>query len=384
MKRILIVVACGWLLGGAGTTHAAVNARMLRHPDVSATHIAFIYAGDVWVVAKSGGTAHRLSSPAGAESFPRFSPDGRRIAFTGNYDGNADIHVVPTEGGAVQRVTYHPAEDRVLDWDASGESVVFASTRESETGRYSQFFRVSVSGGLPVRLPVPYGEFAALSGDGEWLAYTPRSVIGRTWKRYRGGTAADIWLFNLKNYESRRLTDGAAADEMPMWHEGKVYFLSDRDAQQRYNLWVHDLDTGTTRQVTHFRDVDVTSASSGPRDIVFEAGGRLYLYELESGNQRAVDIEIVTDLTTLRPRNEKVSDMIRTTSISPTGKRMIVEARGDLFSLPARDGPVLNLTHSSGVAELFPAWSPDGETVAYVTDRGGGIPIGDKGGGWFG
>lgn len=353
------------------STSAAVNAQMLRHPAVSATHITFVYAGDVWVVSKTGGTAHRLSSPPGEEAYPRFSPDGAWIAFTGNYDGNPDVYVVPTQGGSVRRLTFHPSGDRVLEWDADGQTILFASARESETGKYAQFFHVPVSGGMPVRLPVAYGEFASVAPDREWIAYTPRSVIGSTWKRYRGGTAADIWLFNLKTFESRNLTDNAAGDEMPMWKGRSLYFLSDRGKEQRYNLWVHNLEDESTRQVTHFTEFDISSASIGTEDIVFEAGGRLHLHDLESGKEQAVEIDVVTDLSMLRPRTENVSSLIQSVAVSPSGKRVIASARGELFSVPAEHGPVLNLTHSSGEADLFPAWSPDGKTVAYVTDATG-------------
>lgn len=361
----LIVTIAAW------PSMAGVDARLLRYPDVSSTHITFVYAGDIWVAPKTGGTANRLSSPRGEESVPRFSPDGSRIAFTAAYDGNPDAYVVPTAGGPVERLTFHPAADVVSDWLPDGSAVLVASRMESETGKYSQFFQVPLTGGMPVKLPIPYGEIGAVSPDGTWLAYTPRTVHHRTWKRHRGGTAPDIWLFNLRTWESRNLTDNAAADEFPMWHGRKLYFLSDRGSNQRQNLWVHDIDNGSFRQVTQFDDFDIHTPAIGPKDIVFQAGGRLHLLNLEDQTHKPVPIEVVTDLATLRPKNENVVALIQNVTPSPSGRRVVIEARGELFSAPARNGAVLNLTRSPGVAERFPAWSPDGKHLAYVTDRPG-------------
>ncbi len=350
---------------------AAVDARLLRYPDVSAAHITFVYAGDIWVVPRTGGTASRVSSPRGEESVPRFSPDGSRIAFTASYDGNPDVYVVPTAGGPVERLTFHPAADAVSDWLPDGSGVLVASRLESETGKYSQFFRVPLTGGMPARLPVPFGEIGAVSPDGTWLAYTPRTMHDDTWKRHRGGTAPDIWLFNLQTWESRNLTGNPAADEFPMWHGRKLYFLSDRGPSQRQNLWAHDLDDGSFRQVTQFSDFDVHTPAIGPGHIVFQAGDRLHLLSLEDETHQPVPIEVVTDLATLRPRKENVAGLIEKVTPSPSGRRVVIEARGELFSAPARHGAIVNLTRSPGVAERFPAWSPDGRQLAYVTDHQG-------------
>ena len=355
----------------AAPIQAQVDARMFRYPDVSATHITFVYAGDVWVVPKSGGVAHRLSSPAGEEAFPRFSPDGAHIAFSGNYDGNGDIYVVPTMGGEPVRVTYHPMGDRMLDWYPDGSALLFASARESGRQRFNQFYRVAPSGGLPLKLPLPYGEFGTLSPDGTTLAYTPKSRDYHTWKRYRGGWATEVWLFNLETLESRNITNHPANDGQPMWYGRTIFFLSDRDENQRYNLWAYDLDTESVRQVTRFTDVDVTFPAMGPSDIVFQAGGRLYLLDLTTEQIGEVSVEVVTDQATLRPRSEKVAGLIFDGGISPSGKRAVFEARGDVFTVPAEHGPVRNLTNSSGIAERYPAWSPDGKWVAYWSDRSG-------------
>lgn len=353
------------------TISAQVDARMLRYPDVSATHITFVYAGDIWVVAKEGGLAYKLSSPKGDETFPRFSPDGKQIAFSGNYDGNTDIYVIPSMGGMPERITHHSMGDRILDWYPDGKNLLYASSMYSGRQRFNQFYKVSAKGGIAEQLPVVYGEFASLSGDAKQIAYTKRTRTHRTWKRYRGGTAADIWLFDLKTYASEKITDNAANDELPMWHGNKIYYLSDDNKEQRFNIYVYDLDSKTSRQITKFNDYDIHYPSIGPKDIVFEAGGALYLLNLSTEKTAKVNVEVVTDQLTLSPRIEEVKDLIQNANPSPDGNRVVVEARGELFSVPAEHGPVINLTNTSGIAERYPAWSPNGKHVAYWSDASG-------------
>ena len=367
----LTVAAAVLVLAPAGAG-AQVDARLFRQPAVSATQIAFVYAGDIWVVSKQGGVASRLSSPRGEEQFPRFSPDGSRIAFSANYDGNTDVYVVPAMGGDAVRVTHHPMADRVLGWHPDGKRVLFVSSRESGRQRYSQFFLAPADGGQPAKLPVPYGEFGSFSPNGQQFAYMPMSQDFRTWKRYRGGWAPDIWLFDLKSFASRNLTRSDANDAHPMWFGEQLYFMSDRGPEKRQNLWVLDLKTGAARQVTTFPDYDITFPSAGPSDIVFQNGGRLYVLDVAGGSQpREVHVQVVTDRATLKPHVARVEALLRAPSVSPAGKRAAFEARGDLFSVPAEHGPVVNLTNSSGVVERYPRWSHDGKTLAYWSDRSG-------------
>ena len=349
---------------------AALDARMFRYPDVSATRITFVYAGDIWVVDKQGGIASRLSSPAGEEAFPRFSPDGERIAFSASYDGNTDVYQLPVGGGVPERLTWHPGRDRLLDWLPGGERLLFASNREHGIG-VRQLFSVAAGGGWPEKLPVPYGEFGAVSADGKRVAYTTKTRERHTWKRYRGGLAPEIWVLDLETLEAFNLSDSPANDMQPMWRGDKLYFLSDRGPAQRNNIWVYDQLDHEPRQVTHLTEADIIWPAIGPEEIVFQAGGRLHLLDLASEEHREVPVEVVTDQATLRPRLMNVGEQLGDAHISPSGKRAVVEARGEIFTLPAEHGVVRQLTRRSGSAELTPAWSPDGERIAYWSDRGG-------------
>ncbi len=367
----VLCLAAASALAQNAVAPAPIDARLMQMPAVSKTQIAFVYAGDIWIAPKSGGTAMRLSSPRGTEQFPRFSPDGTQLAFSGNYDGNVDLYVMPAGGGEPRRVTHHGASDRLLGWTPDGQSLLFSSHMMGFTERVSQLYTVPVEGGLPQKLPVAYGEFGSISPDGRMLAFTPISTDFATWKRYRGGMAPDVWLFDLANKTADNITKNEAKDSQPMWHGTTVYFLSDRDGKQRDNLWAYDTTTKETRQVTSFSEADVHFPSMGPDELIFENGGRLYLLDLANDKTREVKISVVTDRATLRPRVERVANLVRNATISPTGKRALFEARGDIFSVPAENGIIRNLTETSGVAERYPAWSPDGRFIAYFSDRTG-------------
>lgn len=348
-----------------------IDARMLQYPDVSKTHISFTYGGDIWVVNKSGGTAVKLTTAKGQELLARFSPDGSQIAFSGNYNGNTDIYTIPVGGGMPSRLTHHGMSERVLDWYPDGKSVLYASSMESGKQRFSQLYKVSKQGGLPEKLPLAYGEFGTISPDGKKIAFTPRTRAFRTWKRYRGGMASDIYLFDLEKRTSENITNSIANDEFPMWHNDKIYFLSDRDENKRYNIWCYDLNTKQTKQLTNFRDFDVHFPSIGPDDLVFEAGGKIYLLNLLTEKFTEVEIQVVTDESTLMKRAVNVEKQIQNFSISYDGNRALFEARGEVFSVPKENGTVINLTNSTGTAERYPAWSPNGKYAAYWSDKSG-------------
>jgi tricorn protease len=350
---------------------AQVDARMLQYPDVSQAQIVFSYAGDLWVVPKDGGTALKLSSPRGQELYPHFSPDGSQIAYSANYDGNLEVYTIPTMGGLPTRVTYHGMSDRLVDWYPDGSKLLFVSSMNSGRQRYDQFFSVSPTGGLPEQLPVPYGEMASLSPDGKKIAYTSLTQAFRTWKRYRGGWSADIIVFDLEKKTSEVVAEDPANDEFPMWHGNTIYFLSDRGAAARSNIWSYNLDTKQVKQITKFTEYDIHFPSLGPSDIVFEMGGKLYLLNLANETTREVPVKVVTDEITLLPRTQNVSKSIQHASIAPDGKRALFEARGEIFSVPSEYGPVINLTRTPGSAERSPAWSPDGKYAAYWSDKSG-------------
>lgn len=348
---------------------------MLRYPDISANAIVFVYADDLWVVSREGGVAIPLASPNGLETFPRFSPDGSTIGFAGNYDGNTDLYTVPIAGGVPVRVTHHPASETMCDWTPDGQ-LLFMSRGQDNLGKRAQLYTVPADGGLPEKLPVPYGAFGTLNSDGEWLAYVPWSRDGRTWKRYRGGMASDVWLFNTTTHESERVTDWEGTDSLPMWHGNTVYYLSDAGSNHRLNIWSFDTETKEKKQVTKFNDYDVKWPSIGPGptgsgEIIFQHGSDLTVIDLASGIQRSVDIQIPGARPTLRSKRVDASEYIQSYAISPTGKRVVSEARGDIWSLPAENGTPRNLTASSGVAERDPSWSPDGRWITYFGDETG-------------
>ncbi len=367
------VVAClAIACASTYSLHAQIDAGLFRFPDVSQNQIVFTYANDLWVIPKEGGTAIKLSSPAGVESSPKFSPDGKMIAFSGNYDGNSDAYTIPSNGGVPVRITQHGYPDRVVDWTPDGKRVLFAAGRESGKARFNQFYTVDAAGGPAEKLPLAYAEYGSYSPDGKQLAVVFRTQVGRNWKRYRGGWKADINIFNLATKSSYSIsTEADAGNEFPMWHGNAIYFLSDRGPELRMNLWKYDLGNKSYTQLTKFNDYDVHYPSLGPDDIVFEAGGKLYLYTISTQKQKEISVNIITDKALLKPKVETVDKLIQTVSISPDGNRVLVQARGDIFSVPAENGFVKDMSRTSGAAERYPAWSPDGKHIAYWSDKSG-------------
>ncbi len=363
----MIILTTARPLSPAGA--AEIEAAMLRFPDVSRTQIAFVYDNDVWTVPKEGGVASPLSSPAGQEQHPKFSPDGRSVAFSANYDGNFDVFVMPVEGGTPRRLTYHPNFDRVVEYAPDGR-VVFNSWRDAGYPA-SKLYYADPQGGLPEALPMAYAAFASFSPDGGTVAFTPWTREWSTWNRYQGGTATDIWLMDMETLEAQRITEHPGTDDMPMYRGGHIYYMSDAGPAHRRNIWRYDTVGGSREQVTHFTEDDVKWPSIGPEDIVFECGEALYLLSLDTHTARRVEVTIPGDHPSVRPQLLDVSDYRRGTALSPSARRITASVRGDIWTMPAEEGFKRNLTRSDGVAERSPAWSPDGKWIAYFSDSSG-------------
>ena len=372
MKKILLLFSALFLFNNA---YGQISAKLMRYMDISDTQITFVYGGDIWVIAKSGGTAIQVTHSPGEESWPRFSPDGKSIAYTASYNGNQDIYVMPTLGGVPTRLTYQSHSDRMVDWHPDGKHILFASNRESGQRRVRQLYLVSKDGGLPEKLKVPYGELASYSPDGNFLAYITKITENYPFKRYRGGLASDIIIYDLRNNTAENITDNHANDGKPAWAGDKIYFLSDQAENMRLNVWVYDTGTKTTSQVTKFNDFDISFLSAGPQDLVFEAGGLLYLMDLRTQNYKPVSVNVISDLSAEMTRSKDVSKSISNMTAGPEGKRIVFEARGELFNVPALEGYVINMTQSSGAFDHDPAWSPDGKQIAYWSDRSGEYEI---------
>lgn len=357
----------------AGTLSAAEEARLMRFPDISKESIVFSYGGDLWTVPVAGGVARQLTTHDGYERFAKFSPDGKWIAFTASYDGNEDVNVIPAEGGAPKRLTYHPSPDWVLDWHPKNGTILFRSAKKSIVPRYNKLFLVSPDGGFPEELPLFEAELTSFSPDGTKIAYNRTATEFRTWKRYRGGWQQDVWIYDLARNTSERITDYTGTDAFPMWHGDRIYFISDRD--HTMNVYCYDLATKKTRKVTNHDAYDVKFPSLGPDAIVYENGGWLYVLDLATEKTRKVEIEIPSDRVLARPSYRNVGGNIGSGTLSKTGKRAVLEARGDVFTVPAEKGDWRNLTQSPGSRERQPAWSPDGKWIAYLSDKTGEYEI---------
>ena len=348
-----------------------VSARLMRNADVSENYIAFVYGGDIWIMDRDGAPAQQLTNSPGEESWPRFSPDGKELAFSASYNGNVDVYVMPAGGGVPTRVTYNSFDDRMVEWHPDGKRLLFASKRESGRQSYSQFYLVDKAGGMPVKLPIPYGELASFSPDGSQLAYITKITENYPFKRYRGGLSSDILLFDLQAKEAVNLTDSHAIDGKPAWAGDQLFYLSDAGDNMRLNVWQYDLNEKKGRQVTFFEDFDISSLAASSGELIFEAGGTLYLMDVQSKQYNPLEVKVSSDLSLEMARTVKVGDAIRNMAASPEGKRVVFEARGEIFNVPVKEGYVLNMTHSSGAFDMLPAWSPDGKNIAFWSDRSG-------------
>jgi tricorn protease len=368
-----LIALVGTLLAGAAALASAPNGgptRLLRSPTVSATQIGFAYANNIWTVERAGGVARRLTSFQGQTSNPHFSPDGKWIAFSGEYAGNNDVYVVPSEGGEPKRLTWHPGADLVQGWTPDGKAVMFSSSRATwAPSGTPRFWTVPATGGVEEPMPLPRGYQGKISADGSRIAYRMNNSWDEERRNYRGGQNRPVWIVDLKSYDlvSPPWTDSKDVD--PVWVGDSVYFISDRDGVA--NVWIYDTKSKKLAQVTRFADFDVKTIDSGAGTVVFEQAGYIHELDPRSGKERTVNITATGDFPWMMPRWEDVTARMTNIGLSPTGKRVVVEARGEIFTIPAEKGDVRNLTNSSGSAEREPAWSPDGKWVSYFSDRSG-------------
>jgi tricorn protease len=378
-----LVVACP----NASRAHAATTApdagptKMLRSPTVSATQIAFAYAQNIWIVGRTGGVARRLTSFQGQASNPRFSPDGEWIAFSGDYAGNLDIYVVPSIGGEPKRLTWHPDADEVQGWTPDGKSVVFASGRATwAPSSAPRFWTVPVEGGPEEPLPLPRAYQGKISPDGTRIAYRLNNSWDEERRNYRGGQNRPIWITDMKTFETVKPPWDGSKDMVPSWIGDTVYFISDRDGVA--NVWSYDTKSKALAQATHFGDFDVKTLDTGAGVVVFEQAGVIHELNPRTGQEHVVNVTVTGDFPWMMPHWQEVSAFVSNLAISPTGKRVLVEARGEIFTIPAEKGETRDLTRSSGSAERDPAWSPDGRSVCWFSDRSGEyqLMIADQGG----
>jgi tricorn protease len=363
-----MAILTGILLAFAGLSRGADETPLLAHsPTLSKTQVVFAYGGYLWSVPREGGDARQLTT-GGHEGLPVFSPDGNWIAFTGQYDGNIDVFVIPADGGEPKRLTWHPAADIAVAWTPDGKKVLFHSGREAYAD-FDRLYTVPVEGGPAEVLPMWRGEDAWFSPDGARIAYVPNQLWQTSWKRYRGGQTTPIYIVRLSDLALEKVPRENSNDKRPVWLGDTVYFLSDRNGP--VSLFAYDTKTKAVKQLVDNKGLDFKSLSAGPDALVYEQFGGIFLYSPASGKSTKVDIRIAGDLPAARPHFEKAGDKIQNAAISPTGVRAVFEARGEIFTVPAEKGDIRNLTRTSAVAERDPAWSPDGKSIAFFSDESG-------------
>ncbi len=371
---VVILIAIGVVVEPA-EARAATKPHIFQHPAMSKDLIAFGYAGDLWTVPRAGGVATRLTTGVGIETDPIFSPDGRTIAFTGAYDGNTDVFTIPATGGVPFRVTYHPAADFAVAWTQDGKDLVFRSTRISQS-RYTQLYEVPATGGIAKPMPLPMAYQGQFSPDGKEIAYSPLPpaygfdyMTYVAWGNYHGGRASTIWITTLPGLASIQIPHEAASDFSPVYAGGKVYFLSARKGKA--TIYKYDPAAKSVTQALANDGPDIRSMHGEGDTLVYDRLGEIYLYDTKSGTSKLVPIEIDADLPEVRPRIDSVGDELENASISPTGVRAVIEAHGDIFTVAAKHGPTRDITKTPGVMEREPAWSPDGQSIAYFSDESG-------------
>ncbi|NIM89807.1 MAG: peptidase S41 [Candidatus Aminicenantes bacterium] len=345
---------------------------LMRFPDVHQNTVVFVYGEDIWSAPADGGVAVRLTVHDGMERFPKFSPDGTMIAFTGQYDGNTDVYVMNSQGGEISRVTYHPGNDEVVGWHPLKNKILFRSTRHS-FNRFARLFLISPDGTDLEELILHEATQGSFSPDGTKMVFNKLAREQRTWKRYRGGMAQEIYLYDFKTNEEFNLTQFEGTDRVPMWIGDKIYFSSDRN--RALNIYAYNIRTGKTEQLTDHSEYDVRRPSMGGNKIVYELGGTLWLLDVDTKESKQIPVEIRSDAPEVRPYLKKVDRFIQGYDCSPSGKRALIVARGEVFTVPREEGQTRNLTKDSGARDKDAVWSPDGKKIAYLSDKDGEYEI---------
>lgn len=377
------LIAAALLLCGTGAQAASTEGRLLRFPSTNGREVVFTYAGDLYTAPLTGGEARRLTSHEGYEMFPRFSPDGSKIAFTGHYDGNTEVYLIDRNGGQPQRLTYTATNARddigdrmgpnniVMTWSPDGKNIVYRNRiGDGFTGR---LWTVSPEGGMPDDIPLPEGGFCSYSPDGKKLAYNRVMREFRNWKYYRGGMADDIWVYDPEAKSVKNITENPAQDIIPMWIGDEIFFISDRDMTM--NLFAYNTRTGKTEKVTDYTDYDIKFPSTDGKRIVFEKGGWIYNFDPATRKAEKIDIRMAPEANQARQEHKNVERYVTAASISPDGERLAVTARGEVFDVPAAKGVTRNITRTPGANERGAEWSPDGKSIAYISDRTGETEI---------
>jgi len=370
MKKIYFFLPLLFLSTFFHTSLSAQNTRLLRNPAISTNHIAFVYAGDLWISNLDGKQVRRLTTFQGNETDPHFSPDGQTLAFSAEYDGNTDVYVLPISGGTPQRLTWHPSPDLVRGWTNDGSRVLFASGRERAPFPLpDQFWTVGMDQQLPIKMKVPRVFDGTYSPDGNRFAYQMISPWESEWRNYRGGQNNPIRIIDLQTMKVEKIDWKNSNDKAPVWIGEEVFFLSDRDLIM--NIWAYHTGTKVLRQVTSFKKFDCKGLEGSRTHLVFENEGQLYKMAATDKQPALLNIKVDGDFPWARPHWEGVSDRISSAEISPSGKRAVFSARGDIFTVPAKKGNIRNLTNSPGSAERLPAWSPDGQSISWFSDQSG-------------
>ncbi len=368
MRKLMVMVATLVLLFATVCLAATAPPLLLREPTLSKRQIAFSCGGDIWIVNRDGGNAHCLVTGTGLEGRPVFSPDGSMVAYTGDYNGNYDVYVVPADGGEPRRLTWNPATDVAVGWSPDGKDVLFRSHRDSPNDS-DLLFLMPLKGGLPTELPLSMAEDGSFSPDASRIAYNPIFQWEPDWRDYRGGQTTRIWIARLSDSSVVKVPHENANDREPMWVGDTVYFLSDRSGPA--TLFAYDTKSGAVTKLIDNKGYDIDSASAGPGAIVYSQMGKLYLFNIATKTITPVHVRVAGDMPQVRPHFEKVAKQIENADISPTGARAVFEAHGDILTVPAKKGSIRDITSTPGVMERDPAWSPNGKWIAYFSDATG-------------